>query len=113
MASILRVATRRFSTQTSLRQADNFAFKGGPAEAHGEGALWKKLFVFIACPAIAFCTYNGFFSEEANSGHHRPEFVPYSHLRLRVRAFPWGDGKKSLIHSHFNALPDGYEDEEH
>ena len=30
-----------------------------------------------------------------------------------LQAFPWGDGKKSLIHSHFNALPDGYEDEEH
>ncbi|XP_063615440.1 cytochrome c oxidase subunit 6A, mitochondrial-like, partial [Penaeus indicus] len=71
---------------------------------------WKMLSYLVALPAVALCMVNAFMSGE----HGRPEFIAYEHLRLRTKRFPWGEGQKSLFHnSHANALPDGYEEEEH
>merc|ERR1712025_1106799 len=74
-------------------------------DAHAGGSsMWKKLTFF----AIILANVNAF------SGDHeeKPEFIPYDHLRIRSKKFPWGDGNKSLFHNpHVNALPDGYEEE--
>merc|ERR1712221_53017 len=75
--------------------------------------MWKKIFFFVACPIIILGNINAFVLADA-SGTEPPPFVPYDHLRIRTKKFPWGDGNHSLIHNpHTNALPEGFEHKEH
>jgi len=92
----------------------------GGEHAAGEHAggirLWKLLSLLVALPGVGVCFVNAQMKEKEEREHgHRPEYVPYAHLRLRSKKFPWGDGNHSLFHNpHVNALPEGYEaDEEH
>ncbi|XP_050689403.1 cytochrome c oxidase subunit 6A, mitochondrial-like [Eriocheir sinensis] len=105
MAASLSSIARR-SISTALR---NYASAGGSAHAHEGGAKqWKMVSLLVALPAIGLCMVNAFTGEH----EHPPEFIPYEHLRLRTKRFPWGDGNKSLFHNpHVNALPDGYEED--
>lgn len=99
---------------------------------------WKILTFVLAFPGVGVCMANAYMKMQHHS-HHQPEFVPYSHLRIRTKVnvrptslagdlylhhlevdlsfpqkFPWGDGNHSLFHNpHANALPDGFESSEH
>merc|ERR1711915_76515 len=91
--------------QTTLLNA---AAKAEAGHAHGGTKQWKMLSIIVALPSVALCMVNAFYGGEHE---HPPEFVPYEHLRLRSKRFPWGEGQKSLFHnSHTNPLPDGYEE---
>lgn len=88
------------------------------SESHAEHKpnpeFWKKVFLYVACPAIALAGLNTYFLEMEHYEHyHRPEFVPYEYLRIRNRRLPWGDGNHSLFHNpKTNPLPDGWEEPE-
>uniref|UniRef100_A0A3B3V0D0 Cytochrome c oxidase subunit n=1 Tax=Poecilia latipinna TaxID=48699 RepID=A0A3B3V0D0_9TELE len=72
---------------------------------------WKILTIVVAFPGVGVCMANAFMKAQE---HEQPEFVPYSHLRIRSKKFPWGDGNHTLFHnSHANALPEGYEGSDH
>ncbi|CAG0888833.1 unnamed protein product [Darwinula stevensoni] len=82
-----------------------------PHAAHEAGMrMWRQLSIFVALPAVGLCMLNAYLGIRDHP-HARPEFVPYEHMRIRSKRFPWGDGNKSLFHNpHMNALPDGYEE---
>ncbi|XP_058056781.1 cytochrome c oxidase subunit 6A2, mitochondrial-like [Anopheles bellator] len=91
-------------------------FSAGPSAVSGHSAsggykTWKNLTFFVALQTIGLCFLNVYLAHQEARGHHpRPEFVPYEHLRIRNKRFPWGDGNKTLFHNpEVNALPDGYE----
>merc|ERR1712228_837926 len=66
---------------------------------------WKKIFFIVACPVMVLGHVSAFVLPDA-AEHDPPPFVPYDHLRIRTKKFPWGDGNHSLIHNpHQNALP--------
>merc|ERR1739838_304719 len=100
-------------SQALLRSSQTQARRQLSASAaHGEhdsAKTWKILTFVVALPGVAVCMLNMYLKEQQHS-HEQPEFVAYSHLRIRNKRFPWGDGVKSLFHNpHLNALPGGYE----
>ena len=112
-----KMASLRKWSRLGFRYMSTFKEATLAEETHALGTmyLWKKISFFVAVPMMGLCVYNAYTKEKEHAKHieehGRPEFVPYAHLRIRSKPFPWGDGNHSLIHNrHVNALPEGYEE---
>ena len=99
------------------RKASSFAQILIDEEAHAAKTTmtWKYFSLFVAIPGVLLVGYSAYSKEQEHlkhlAEHGKPEFVEYSHLRIRSKPFPWGDGNHSLFHNpHANALPEGYEE---
>ncbi|XP_062558324.1 cytochrome c oxidase subunit 6A1, mitochondrial-like [Armigeres subalbatus] len=100
---------RRTMISVPARYIGNAATTGASASSHGNSKKWKNLSFFVAFPAVGLALANVFL--QSSEERERPEFVPYEHMRIRTKRFPWGEGQRSLFHNpHVNALPTGYED---
>uniref|UniRef100_A0A8C7VY20 Cytochrome c oxidase subunit n=1 Tax=Oncorhynchus mykiss TaxID=8022 RepID=A0A8C7VY20_ONCMY len=97
--------------RSSLIQTRQLSATAAHGHAEQTARTWKILSFVVALPGVAVCMLNMYLKMQHHAAHHvEPEFVPYSHLRIRSKRFPWGDGNKSLFHNpEVNALPDGYE----
>lgn len=49
---------------------------------------WKILSFVVALPGVAVCMLNMYLKMQQHAAHHvEPEFVPYSHLRIRSKVW--------------------------
>ncbi|KAM9745513.1 cytochrome c oxidase subunit 6A2, mitochondrial [Menidia menidia] len=102
----MSLAPAGLAARRALAAASHSSHEGG-------ARTWKILTFVLAVPGVAVCMANVYMKMQAHS-HQQPEFVPYPHLRIRTKKFPWGDGNHSLFHNaHANALPDGFEGSDH
>jgi len=118
---IRAVAQKRFASMTADRFAS--ASKAVPPQsafakdwlhriehANKSSRMWKILSFTLVPVSIGICMVNAYYMEIDDHHKARPPFVPYEHLRIRRKPFPWGDGNHSFFHNPLkNALPDGYE----
>lgn len=106
--------TRRLALQSSLFVRRMSAVAGHKSGHQVNPELWRKVSLFVCLPCIAMAMVNTYLGQVEHAKKPRPDFVPYEYLYIRRKRFPWGDGNHSIFHNpHTNALPDGYETEDH
>ena len=106
-----KLAARSSLLASVLRREMSGKAGHGKGDHEATANLWKRIFYFVACPALIISMINTYLAEKEHWGHyHRPPFKPYEYMRIRTSKFPWGDGNRSLFHNPLvNPLPTGWE----
>jgi len=79
------------------------------AEAHAT-ATWQT-YRTVSYVAIVGCIAFGYKCFALLEHPAQVPYVPWDHMHIRRKPFPFKDGTESLFHDdHFNALPDGYKE---
>ncbi|XP_014223522.1 cytochrome c oxidase subunit 6A1, mitochondrial-like [Trichogramma pretiosum] len=100
------VLLRRAITQKIMSR--NYSAHMDPKQAMAAYKMWKNLTYYVVPVVLGLAGASVYINTEEPE---RPEFIPYEHLRIRSKRFPWGDGNRTFFHNpHVNALPNGYED---
>uniref|UniRef100_A0A674M994 Cytochrome c oxidase subunit n=1 Tax=Takifugu rubripes TaxID=31033 RepID=A0A674M994_TAKRU len=98
-------------SKNDLNSSMNSAPGASVTACFSTARTWKILTIVLAFPGVSVCMANAYVKGQEHPPE-QPDFVAYSHLRIRTKKFPWGDGNHSLFHNaHTNALPEGYEKE--
>ncbi|KAF9581064.1 Cytochrome c oxidase subunit 6A, mitochondrial [Lunasporangiospora selenospora] len=100
MASRIAQAAKgiRFSSTQSAESAAWLAERAAIKEHAGPAAeTWRKISIYVCIPALIASTanaYNLFAKHQEHLEHERHEGhekVKYPYMRIRSKAFPWGD----------------------
>lgn len=98
-AGMVRPCSRRLSSYQERLTTEE-------AHAGQVKETWKKISLFICLPTISYFTWKHVIV--GGKEEHEHKYVPWSHLRIRTKPFPWKDGDVSLFHNpHTNPRPDG------
>ncbi|KAF2432997.1 COX6A-domain-containing protein [Tothia fuscella] len=100
-APVSRAGKRFYSSPTEENAfiRERAAVKHHAAES---AELWRKLSIYVALPAViifsanAYTLWNEHWEHVAHSTpmEERPQ---YEYLNIRAKAYPWGDGDKTLF----------------
>ncbi|KAF2397502.1 cytochrome c oxidase subunit VIa [Trichodelitschia bisporula] len=106
-SQLIRSGNRTYSSaETNLHGAQDNAFNRERAavkqHAADSSGLWRKLSIYAVVPALLLAGANAYklWHEHWEHESHRPppsERPQYEYLNLRAKAFPWGNGDKTLF----------------
>ncbi|QIW99297.1 hypothetical protein AMS68_004815 [Peltaster fructicola] len=97
---------RKFAETPKLQGAADNAFNRERAAVKAHAAatsdLWRKLSIYVVIPSLIIAAVNAWRLWDEHWEHvaHGPpisERVEYPYMNIRTKAFPWGDGDKTLF----------------
>ena len=86
------------STAGKIKPTNPFALAQAEAAEHAGRTYkyWKYCALTVCLPIIGYFTYQQAV-EIMNEEHILHQFIPYKHMHIRNKPFPWGN--KSLFHN--------------
>ncbi|XP_062588060.1 cytochrome c oxidase subunit 6A2, mitochondrial-like [Saccostrea cucullata] len=93
---VCRPLARRFATEVdaNVKKSEVFLPKKAGRDPHNEIGKWNSISFFLGIPV---CILTRIYEKMDESHGKRPEFRPYSHIRIRKKAFPWEGGEEKTL----------------
>ncbi|KAI9294359.1 cytochrome c oxidase, subunit VIa [Neoconidiobolus thromboides FSU 785] len=99
-----RSSLRQYSSTASSSAREKYFEELKHTQEHAKKATntWRLISLYVAGPILIVTSYNAYRiakDHEEHMKHHPYEFKPWPHLRIRNKAFPFGDGDHTLFHN--------------